>query len=290
MSKFELYGELLTASVDDRTLSYRLLPFGEEGATSIGKVMASRGVVTIPTDLKSLVVNEEHDFKKPIGRIVSIEETDSGLNCTVSVAKTSAGNDALELATSGLRAGISVEIADPIVRNGKLLGGNLTGAGLVVRSAFPSAQLVASDCGDLTSEKETTMENISNENLEAASAEIAPVVNQPARVLSAGSNHTDLGKLTFDAYNAGGASVINAALSDQLTTSDEGKVYLADQELGELWTARKTQRPLINTIGVKNLTGLIQTGTKKNRTFVVADWAGNKVELPSGTFSTTRET
>lgn len=286
MSNFQLYGELLTASVDERTLSYRLLPFDEEGSTSIGKVTASRGVVTIPTDLKTLVVNEEHDFKKPIGRIVSIEETDQGINATVSVARTSAGNDALELATSGLRAGISVEIADPIVRNGKLLGGNLTGAGLVVRSAFPSAQLVASDCGDLISDKENNMENISNENLEAASAEIAPVVIQPSRVLNASSSKVDLGAIAFQAVSTNGAAGLNAALADQLTTSDAGNVYLRDQELGEVWEARKAERPLANAIQNKALTSLTVVGNKKNRTFVVADWAGNKAELPTSTYST----
>jgi hypothetical protein len=286
MSNFELYGELLTASVDDRTLSYRLLPFGEEGSTSIGRVVASKGTITIPTDLKNLVVNEEHDFKKPIGRIVSLEETDQGLNATVSIARTSAGNDALELAASGLRAGISVEIADPIVRNGKLLGGNLTGAGLVVRSAFPSAQLVASDCGDLTPTKENNMENISNENLEAASAETAPVVSQPAPVLNAAhSNKVDLGALVFEGAKSG-APALQAALADQLTTSDAGKVYLRDQELGEVWEARKAERPLTNAIQNKTLTSLTVSGNKKNRTFVVADWAGNKAELPTSTYST----
>ncbi len=291
MSNFELYGELLTASVDDRTLSYRLLPFGEEGSTSIGKVTASKGVITLPSDLKTLVVNEEHDFKKPIGRIVSIEETDLGLNATVSIARTSAGNDALELAASGLRSGISVEIANPVVRNGLLLGGNLTGAGLVVRSAFPSAQLVASDCGDLTPTKENNMENISNENLEAASAETAPVVSQGAPVLHAGySNKVDLGAISFQAIKSGGARALEAALADQLTTSDAGKAYLRDQEIGEVWEARKVERPLINAVTNKALTSLTLVGYKKNRTFAVADWAGNKVELPTGTFTTSQVT
>lgn len=285
MSNFELYGELLTASVDDRTLKYRLLPFEEEGQTSIGKVIASKGTITIPSDLKNLVVNEEHDFKKPLGRIVSLDETDEGLFATVSVAKTQAGNDALELANSGLRAGISVEIADPIVRAGKLLGGALTGAGLVVRSAFPSAQLVASDFGDLTPIKETTMENISNENLDAVSAETSPVV-QPARVLSAGSNKVDLGAAMFQGIKESGARGLQAALADQLTTSDAGKVYLRDQELGEVWEARKAERPLANAVTQKSLNSLTVVGNKKNRTFTVSAWAGNKTALPTSTYST----
>ena len=36
-------GTLLTASLADRVLNYLLLPFGEEGRTSLGRMTASRG-------------------------------------------------------------------------------------------------------------------------------------------------------------------------------------------------------------------------------------------------------
>lgn len=150
MTEIHAYGELLTASAEDRTLTYKLLPFGEEGFTSIGKIVASKGSVTIPEDMNALELNEEHDYKRQIGKFIRVDETETGLEATVRIVNTTKGNDALTLAAEGLRTGISVEIANPIIRDGKLTAGQLTGAGLVVRPAFKNAQLVAEDFGDLT--------------------------------------------------------------------------------------------------------------------------------------------
>lgn len=149
MTTLKTWGTLLSASADDRTLSYRLLPYGEEGRTSLGRVTASKGVVTLPEDASTLVANMEHDGTKPVARFVSLEESDEGLDCTVRVLNTTAGNDLLIEAAEGVRTGISVEIEEPVIRKGALLGGTLTGAGFVTQPAFPSAQLVAADAGDL---------------------------------------------------------------------------------------------------------------------------------------------
>lgn len=124
-------------------------------------------------------------------------------------------------------------------------------------------------------------------SVEAAEVVSAPV--QAAPIFAASASNTDLGKLTFDAYNRGGAPAINAALADQLVSDDAGKAFVKDQEVGELFEARKTERKLVNTIGVKPLTSLFVTGTKKQRTFAVADWAGAKTELPTGKYTTSRE-
>lgn len=285
MTSLQASGELLTASVEDRTLTYRLLPFGEAGSTNVGKVIASKGSVTFPSDISTLELNEEHNFQRQLGKFVRLQEFDTHIEATVRIVETSAGNDALVLASEGLRTGISVEIAEPVIRDGKLLAGRLTGAGLVVRPAFSNARLTASDMGEIISEKETPMET--TPSVEAAEVVSAPV--QAAPIFAADNSKTDLGTLTFEAYNRGGAPAINAALADQLTTDDAGKAFIKDQEVGELFDARKTERKLVNAIGVKPLTSLFVTGTKKARTFGVSDWAGNKVELPTGKFTTSRE-
>jgi len=149
VSTIQAHGKLLTASVEDRVLSYLLLPYGEPGRTNVGKVTASKGVLKLPEDASTLLANMEHDRKRPIGRFVSIEEQDQGLVASLRVANTSVGNDLLAEAAEGLRTGISVEIDNPVIRQGQLLGGSLSGAGVVTDPAFPSAQLVAADAGDL---------------------------------------------------------------------------------------------------------------------------------------------
>ena len=145
-----LTGELLTASVDNRVLRYMLLPYGEDnpGFTNLGKVIASKGAVDFSASV-GRTVNLEHDAKRPVGKFTSIEETDAGLVATVAIAATTEGNDALVLASEGLRTGISVELTNPVIRAGRIISATLDAAGLVTKPAFAAAQLMASDHGDL---------------------------------------------------------------------------------------------------------------------------------------------
>ncbi|MFE4078212.1 hypothetical protein [Paenarthrobacter sp. YIM B13468] len=286
MTEIHAYGELLTASAEERTLTYKLLPFGEEGSTSVGKIIASKGSVTIPEDINSLELNEEHDYKRQIGKFIRVDETDSGLEATVRIVNTTKGNDALTLAAEGLRTGISVEIANPIIRDGKLTAGQLTGAGLVVRPAFKNAQLVAEDFGDLTPEKEPTME-ITSETLEAAEV---PSVVQAAPVLAADANYPADFAQTLLAAARGDNGSLTAALTEVHTDFDPAKTYLKDQDLGTLWNARRVARPIAEKFLKGAVTSLTLTGTRRTRVTQVADWAGNRVALPTSPgFTTSRE-
>lgn len=150
MTTIKAAGRLLTASLADRVLSYLLLPFGEEGRTSAGRVTASAGAITIPDT--HIVGNLEHDRTSPLATSTVITETAEGLTASFRVLPTTAGNDLLIEASEGVRTGISVEIDNPVIRDGVLLAGTLTGAGFVTTPAFPSAQLVAADAGDLPDE------------------------------------------------------------------------------------------------------------------------------------------
>lgn len=146
MSKLKAAGRLLAANREDRTLRYRLLPFGEPGNTNMGKVIASAGSIEIPSS--PLPVNIEHDYTRPVGTMIA-EETPEGLDAVVTIANTRAGDDVLEEAATGLRAGISVEVDNPVIRAGRFVKGLLSGSGLVVKPAYPSALLMAADVGEV---------------------------------------------------------------------------------------------------------------------------------------------
>lgn len=150
MTTLKAAGRLLASDAGNRILRYLLLPYGEPGRTSAGLVTASKGSVTIPQDVTTLVANEEHDFKQPRSKFLSVEETDQGLEATVQVLETRAGDDLLVEAAAGVKSGMSVEIENPVIRAGKLVAGLLSGAGHVVRPAFPSAMLTAADTGEET--------------------------------------------------------------------------------------------------------------------------------------------
>lgn len=166
MTTMKAAGRLITASVAERVLSYLLLPFGEVGRTSVGAITASAGVVTIPDT--HIVGNLEHDASRPLATSTTIEETPQGIVASFRVLPTTAGNDLLAEAEAGVRAGISVEIADGVIRAGKLLAGRLVGAGFTAQPAFPSALLTAADAGDLPDELpvDTTSTSESTEEIE----------------------------------------------------------------------------------------------------------------------------
>lgn len=146
MTSIKVAGKLLTAAVDERKLTYLLLPFGEEGRTNRGVVTAAKGVITVPGE--RLKANIEHDRTRPVAWLEASEEED-GIHAVVEVARTSAGDDLLAEAAAGLRTGISVEIDDTVIRDGAIVAGVLSGAGFVTDPAFPSARLAAADVGDL---------------------------------------------------------------------------------------------------------------------------------------------
>lgn len=145
MTTIRAAGRLLASDAGNRILRYLLLPYGEPGRTSAGLVTASKGSVTIPEDVTQLVANDEHDYKQPRSKFLEVTETERGLEASVEVLPTRAGDDLLAEAAAGVKSGISVEIENPVIKAGKLLAGLLTGAGHVVRPAFASALLTAAD-------------------------------------------------------------------------------------------------------------------------------------------------
>jgi|GEM_PF-856497 len=151
-------GRLLAADSGDRTLRYLLLPYGEQGRTSMGRMVASRGTVQVPEDLRSVHLDIEHDRTRPVGWATSVEDTDTGMLASFEVARTRAGDDLLEEAAAGLRTGVSVDTEGTVVRGGRLVAARLVSVGAVVQPAFPSAQLVASDHGDDEEDTPTTEE------------------------------------------------------------------------------------------------------------------------------------
>ena len=161
---------MLTADRATRTITADpLLPYGEEGRTNLGRVTASKGVVTIPPDVSGLVLNLQHDRNAPLAKFSTAEETDTGLRATFTVPATRAGDDLLAEVENGLRTGVSVEIEAPVIRAGRLLGGVLAGAAAVVDPAFPSAQLIAADAGDI--EQTTEDEQSPDDAVETAEQE-----------------------------------------------------------------------------------------------------------------------
>lgn len=140
----------LKATDDPRVKTGLLLPYGEPGMTNKGKVTASAGALTLADKPDPLTL--EHVDKLPVADFVAIGEQPDGLYCSVRYPDTPLGNAALAEFTAGTRAGLSVEVDQPVIRAGRLVAGVVTGGSQVETPAFASAKLAAAELGDAPDE------------------------------------------------------------------------------------------------------------------------------------------
>ncbi len=140
------------------------MPFENEiGNTSVGKVIFERGSIQID-DPKAVRLLLEHDAKSPIGRMKSVEESDSGIFAEFKVANTTKGTDSLIEASENLRSGLSVgvEVLKGKNTNGiyRVSAARLMEVSLVQAAAFSSAAVTSVAASNAEAEStETKTEN-----------------------------------------------------------------------------------------------------------------------------------
>lgn len=315
----KIYNETkLEASLDDRIISGLLLPFGEQGYTNKGRVTASRGILKASKDVP-IMLNVEHDQKRRIGKIVTMQETGRGIEASFRVVATSAGDDALLEATEGLRASLSIEIAEPVIRDGKILGGTITGGALVAEPAFPSAVLNASipdegelenttddaeetadiieDVVDLLEEAKESVEHIADvTNLETPTPEAPEKKETAMTTLSASRQFGGLTSAT-PKKEEHGLDWLVANLAGQMKNRDL-HAALADivpanilgleqpQAVGELWDGKAYERQIVPLFNHANLTSFEVEGWRWVAKPEVAPYAGDKSDVPSNEVET----
>ena len=120
------------ADFPKRELSGRIVTWNEEGVTSSGSTMFQKGSITLGKTTKLLL---EHRREAPIGFLKSYTEDDQGIYATFSIGNTTAGNDSLVEASTGLRDGFSVGV---IAQKYK----NVDGVLVVSASALKEVSLV----------------------------------------------------------------------------------------------------------------------------------------------------
>ncbi|MFC4632118.1 hypothetical protein ACFO6V_28005 [Promicromonospora alba] len=308
----QLFGTLLAADTDSRTLKYLLLPYGKAGSTSAGLVQASEGAVTVPqiADLEPL--NMEHDHTRPVGRFSSVTETPEGLVAEVTLSTTTAANDALLEAREGLRRGISVELRDVVIRAGRLVSAVLSGAGLVARPAFSDALLIASDQGvervavdteDLpeiseassvadeeeaeaeTSNEETEIETTMENEITPEAEETYLAASAPVGLPFNKGNHNKPNLTANDVFKAvqdGNAKELTAALA-QTNSADLTAPVGADTWLGEIWNKVERKDIVADLVTVKPLNSRKVKGYHITNVdeFIATDWAMDGSEIAS---------
>lgn len=96
--------------LESRTIRGLAVPYGVT-AMSGGRAWAfSKGSLKFG-DVSRVKFLDGHDWSKPIGRAVSLEETDAGLVATFKVVATPAGDEALLMASELVKDGLSIGVA-----------------------------------------------------------------------------------------------------------------------------------------------------------------------------------
>ena len=149
---------ITAADTESRIIAGRIVSWNAEGNTSAGRTMFKPDSITMAKNTKLVL---QHDTTRPLGKLMSFEQDDQGIIAEFKIAKTTAGNDALEEAATGLRSdfsvGVDVEEWDNEDRVMAIKASNLVEVSLVTDGAIPGAE-VAKVAAEQTEVSETSQE------------------------------------------------------------------------------------------------------------------------------------
>lgn len=305
----------LTASIDTRSVTGLLLPYGEVGNTNLGKFAVDKGTIRIPRDPSVVGGNLDHKREQPVARATALADTDAGIVATFGIADTDEGDQLLADIAAGKRTKLSAEVSNIVIRAGRAVSGVLFGGAFVAKGAFPSAALLAEDVGELEPEKDdntttetapvvTETETAQPSTTKEDDVTVATVPNtMGAETTSSTSKPTltaseiggmlyalNQGTLTYDDFKdrigkENGATMF-AALSDVKydgTGGLGGTMGILPQWMGEVWQSVNYRQQVLPLFAHKDLTSLTLNGFKWTTKPAGGDWAGNKAAVPSNT-------
>jgi HK97 family phage prohead protease/HK97 family phage major capsid protein len=161
----------LTASdAESRIIAGRIVQWDAVGNTSAGQTKFLENSITLGKDTKLVL---EHEQTKPIGKLIEWSQDATGITASFKIAKTTAGNDALEEAATGLRSDFSVGVQVNDWTNDKgvmaISSSSLVEVSLVTSGAIPGAEVArvaAVDTPEVSEEsQEVTQSNPEGEQV-----------------------------------------------------------------------------------------------------------------------------
>jgi HK97 family phage prohead protease len=172
----------IECSEDRREISGKIVPLGtgEIGQTNLGAYTFESGSIEIE-DVSKIKLFSQHDMKKPIGRMTASENKADGIYATFKLSRSSAGTDALVMASEGLVSGLSIGaeiISSKPSRDGHTVvtAAKLKEVSLVTEPAFKSAQVLEIAAEEAPAEAvEVTLPTESETVVEDTTVEATPV-------------------------------------------------------------------------------------------------------------------
>jgi HK97 family phage prohead protease/HK97 family phage major capsid protein len=180
---------ITAADTESRIIAGRIVSWNAEGSTSAGRTMFKEDSITMAKNIKLVL---QHDVTRPLGKMVSFEADAEGITAEFKIAKTTAGNDALEEAATGLRSDFSVgvDVAEWDNEDGVMAisSSNLIEVSLVTDGAIPGAEVAKVAATDTevseTSQEETQSTTEGEQVSDTTVPEVAPAAEtvEAARV------------------------------------------------------------------------------------------------------------
>ena len=258
--------EITAADTNKRTISGKIVTWDEQGSTSAGLTVFEKDSIDFSKPVKLLL---EHQTTKPLGKLVDITATDTGLEATFRLAKTFRADDALEEAATGLRDGFSVGVKINEWKNEegvlRIKSSTLQEVSLVTDPAIDSArvaEVAASETpenSEATAEETTTQEDkVSETNseapiaTEAVEAAQAPVVT--AQYMAYTKPRVDTNVTAGQYLNAqikalgGDTDARDLVAALQIATVSENTGMVPPNYLRDVIGVIDDSRPFINSI------------------------------------------
>lgn len=311
-------------STTARTISGTVVQYGTVGNTSAGPTTFVAGSLQIPEDHGRVKLLDMHDQERPLGHMAAaIDDTDK-LYGSYRIATGEAGDAAIqgikERTRDALSLGASVQ-ESYVDDDGVLVvtKATLLETSLVTIPAFEDSRVESL----AAQRKETTVNTENTENttppavetpapVTAASAAnlvqaaATPPTETPEQIHAGrvGGEDLDLDALALKVAAAGrqgaDASAINttvlaktnpkmltAALTDVVPADDAGLAsdVTRPKWIGELWQARRTERPTIDSLNKQRLTALKMYGYRlvypTAAPDLINEYAGGKAPVPA---------
>lgn len=293
--RMSLDAATITADTEARSVAGVLVPYGIPGRTSLGMITVRAGAIEVPDHIGRVKLLNGHDRDQPIGQAIDLDDGNDALFGTFAVARTDAGTNYLaELdPIAPVRDGLSVELDDVTLDGSEVTYGRLVAVAAVPLPAYSTARATLAAEETTTPQEETPP---MSDTQPIAPVEAAPVAvlaaETPARPLtepapartSPVSAPRMLAERVAAAKMDGSAPTLLAALAD-ITPTGNGAgnedAALARQALGELWNNDDTAQHYTPHVNGAELTGITVDGWRWNPSPEVADYTGNKAEVPS---------
>ena len=258
--------EITAADTNKRTISGKIVTWDEQGSTSAGLTVFEKDSIDFSKPVKLLL---EHQTTKPLGKLVDITATDTGLEATFRLAKTFRADDALEEAATGLRDGFSVGVKINEWKNVegvlRIQKSSLQEVSLVTDPAIDSARVAevaasqTPENSEATAEETTTQEDKVSDTTseapiatEAVEASQAPVVT--AQYMAYTKPRVDTNVTAGQYLNAqikalgGDTDARDLVAALQIATVSENTGMVPPNYLRDVIGVIDDSRPFINSI------------------------------------------